>query len=427
MSIDPKAVAGFLGAVNPVYVVAAGALALIVLIIVVRTGRGLARTVRRGLSGKRPEDILTFIVAGLITAIAAQGMFRFFGDKLQMPWWMQSLTFCVFELAQVTCALRARRKIRDPKMGTAGIDGVLVWVMAGISAVLSATDAHGSGSVARMVFPFAAAVMWELGLAIERRRAGRSTIHWRWTPEKILVRFGLAEASDRTAGESDTHRRLVRVARAAKHLRDLKAAGASEKQIRRATRRLDAMNDAAAAHAGLATDPVVQEKLRSLVSVMFSATSLSEMAPESPWEDRPDRMTAVFDTARIQFAPLIAGALGTGTEKAAELDAGTGTEDAPDTGIGGTRVTGAGNPAKTGTRRRRRTGSRTGAKKGRGTDWETLLKRARELNDKHFREHGKHISGDKLAAGLRISKTRALPLLAEVKRLREVRSDDGVA
>lgn len=136
-------------------------------------GRGITLGIRNSMRGKYPEDVLTFVVAALITARSAQGIFRFFGDKLQMPVFMQAMSFTVFELAMLACALRARRKVPDPQIGTAGIDGVLIWVMAAISALLAATDASGWGVIARMLFPFAAAAMWELGLAFVRRRAGR--------------------------------------------------------------------------------------------------------------------------------------------------------------------------------------------------------------------------------------------------------------
>lgn len=442
MSIDPKAVTGFLGAMNPVAAGLALVLALVVLAIAWRAGRGITRAVQRGLRDKRPEDVITLVYSAMATAVAAEGMLNFFGAKLAMPLWMRALTFCMFELGMLGCALRARRKIRDEEIGTAGIDGKLVWVLAIVSGLLSSTAASGWGIFARLIIPLFAAGGWELLLAYERRRSGRSKINWRWTPEKILVRLGMAEASGRTAGEDDTLRRLKRAAIASRRLRVLRAAGASDARLRRAEGRAEAAMRGLVQHTDFATNDARQDELVSMIAALNGATSLAEISPVAPW-NRPDPVVAVFEDARFRFAPLIAGAPDTGTEERPELGTGTGTEnrsEAPtgtgtevrsgtgsDTGSGDGTDAGSGAPPNTGTRRRRSTGSRTGTRKGRGTDRATLLQRARELNDEHFREHGKPISGDKLASALSVNKTKALDLLREVKRLREVRSEDGAA
>lgn len=273
------------------------ALVLAAVILTWRAARSAARTIRRLLDGQRPEDVLTFLVAGLITAIAAQGMFRFFGDKLQMPWWMQSLTFCVFELAQVACVLRARRNVRDPEIGTAGIDGVLVWVMSAVSAVLSSTDAHGWGAVARMVFPFAAAILWERGLSIERKRTrpADERVQSRLTVERLLVWLRLAEPSGRTASDVDVHRRLYRVARAAKRLRVLRQTDAGKWWRQRwALRRLDTAVAQADEHAGLSTNPARQEELLARIAVQFGADQLAEVSVAAPWAVPPRRSRLVL-------------------------------------------------------------------------------------------------------------------------------------
>jgi hypothetical protein len=244
------------------------------------------RAARRLLARHRPEDVLTNVVACLITAIAAQGMFRFFGDRLEMPWWMQSLTFCVFELAQVACALRARRKTRET--GRAGFDGVLVWVMSGISAVLSATDAHGWAALARMLFPFAAAILWERGLAIERKRSGRTGINWRITPERILVRLGIAESAERTASDVDAHRRLTRVAVATQRLT---AAPEDSWRAWLAGRRQAAAVRRAVEYADLATDPDRQAALLAQIGALRNAQVLAQVCPPAPWAIPPARPT----------------------------------------------------------------------------------------------------------------------------------------
>src|SRR5690606_18567180 len=111
---------------------------------------------------------------------------------------------------------------------SAGIDGTAVWVLTCLTAILSSLEAESPPEfIFRLAAPLVAAWLWERGMAIERQRiTGRARINWRFTPERVMVRLGLAEANDRTASEVDAHRRLTRVALAAKHARALREAGA---------------------------------------------------------------------------------------------------------------------------------------------------------------------------------------------------------
>lgn len=461
MSIDPKAVATYVTD-NPVAAALGLLIALIVLAIVWRAGRGLTHALQRGLADKYPEDVITFVYSAMATAVSAEGMLKFFDHHLDMPSWMQALTFCMFELGMLGCALRARRKIRDSEIGAAGIDGKLVWVMAAVSGLLASTAASGWGILARIIIPLFAAGGWELLLAYERRRAGRSHIHWRVSFERVAVRLGLAEATGRTAGEVDTHRRITRVALAANRLRTLRSVGARDRRLMRAERRLNGAMRAAVEYADLATNEERQQELMAQLTVLNNASSLAEVSTVAPW-DRPDPVVAVFEDARLRFAPLIAGrpadgigelpalgtavgtetgtetgtgnrvedADGTGTEDAPSTGTRTGTEDGSDTGTGSVVDTGSGTARQSGTRRPRKTGTGTGTKRGgknrAAVDRADLLERAQELNADHMREHGRPISGDKLVAALHVSKSTALELLREIKRPRAVRSNDGVA
>jgi hypothetical protein len=146
-------------------------------------------------------------------------------------------------------------------------------------------DAASFGeAVFRLSAPLVTAWLWERGMRLERHRLrGTSSIHWRITPERIFVRLGLAEASDRTAGEVDTQRRLTRVALAAKRARDLRASGASERKQLAARARLDKAFEAAAEHTGIGRDNAMQERVRAEVAALYSATSLMDVIAESAW------------------------------------------------------------------------------------------------------------------------------------------------
>src|SRR5690606_21121140 len=140
------------------------------------------------------------------------GMWNFSGDVLGFDGPLRLLLFAFIEVAVITSAVRARRNMRENY--SAGLDGAAVWVPTSLTAVLASMDSRSlPEAVFRLAAPLVAAWLWERGMAIERSRVtGRSRINWRITPERIFIRLGLAEVSDRTAGEVDAHRRLTKVA-----------------------------------------------------------------------------------------------------------------------------------------------------------------------------------------------------------------------
>jgi hypothetical protein len=266
--------------VAPAYL-AAGLAGLVVLVLA-------ARLVRRVWSAGAAADALTFVVAGMATVMSGQGMWRFFTNALHVrEFYVRVCMFAVFEAAMLVCALRTRRRIKA-KMPV-GIVGPAVWVMAGLSGVLAATDVgwHFGPMLARLVAPLVAAFLWELGLSEERIAAGNTRIRWRITPERILVRLGLAEGSDRTVTEVDAHRRLSHLARAAMRLRALRSTSAAGWRIRWAQHRVHRAMDAAVEYAGLGSAPASHQALMSQIGALYNATALAELSPAAPWESAP--------------------------------------------------------------------------------------------------------------------------------------------
>ncbi|MDH2424378.1 hypothetical protein [Sphaerisporangium sp. TRM90804] len=254
--------------------------------------RAAAHTYRRFAHNRPAEDILTIVAASIATGVSAQGMWRFSGDVLGFDGPLRILLFAFIEVAVITSAVRARRNMRENF--SAGIDGMAVWVLTGLSAVLSALDARSlAEAIFRLAAPLVAAWLWERGMAIERHRiTGRSRIKWRFTPERAMVRLGLAEVSDRTASEVDAHRRLTRVALAAKRARALREAGASDRKMRAALTKLDRVMDQAVEHTGLAIDQSRQEALLSQIGALYNTSALIDLRPPVPWqpeEERPER------------------------------------------------------------------------------------------------------------------------------------------
>ena len=133
-------------------------------------------------------------------------------------------------------------------------------------------------------------------MSLEHRRSSGRAVHWRLTADRVLVWLGLAEPSARAASEVDAHRRIARLARAAKRLRDRRASGAWGWRQQRARRRLDKALEAAVEHADLASDPARQDQMRDQIAALNAAESLASLTPLAPWDRRGD----AGDPARVR-------------------------------------------------------------------------------------------------------------------------------
>lgn len=284
--------ANLLAGIPPIaWQTAAAVVAFVVAVFALRGLRTLTRAAnqffRRYVAPRPAEDVLTVIAASIATGVSAQGMWQFIDRTLHLHWALQAAGFAFIEVAVITSAVRAKRSMTE--RFSAGIDGIAVWALTSLSAVLSAMEARSlPEALFRLAAPLVAAWLWERGMAVERRRvSGLSGINWRLTPERILVRLGLAEARDRTADEVDAHRRLTRVARAAKKVYQLRQAGASDRQIRAAVTRRDRAIDLAVAHTSLARDKTKQAALLDLLTAFGGGDSLSAVleTASAPWAD----------------------------------------------------------------------------------------------------------------------------------------------
>jgi hypothetical protein len=296
-----------------VTVVALAALAAVFMLW--RAALRVAAGARKALRDKQAEDVLTVVAAGMATAVAMTGMWRFFGTVLHFSGAERAAMFAFLELAVVTCAFRARRNMRA--FGSAGAEGIAVWVLSGLSAVFSSLDARsGAEAVFRLAPPLVAAWLWHRAMSLEHRRLSGRSVHWRLTTERILVWLRLAEPSARAAGDVDAHRRIARLARAAKRLRERRAAGAASWRQDRARRRLDAAMEAAVEHADLASDPARQDQMRDQLGALNAAGSLASLDTQAPW-DRRQAEAAEIARIRQEAADLVQAA-GQDRDQAAE-------------------------------------------------------------------------------------------------------------
>jgi hypothetical protein len=131
-------------------------------------------------------------------------------------------------------------------------------------------------------------------MALERRRiksrrvTNRAEINWRLTPERVLVRLGLADPTDRNASEVAVDRHLMRLALAAKQAREVPRGDSWWKLARKWTRkrafdRLNRAMELAVEYGGLGTDPARQKMLIQRLGVLYNGPSLLDLTPAAPW------------------------------------------------------------------------------------------------------------------------------------------------
>jgi hypothetical protein len=303
-----------------------------VLVVLLLTVWLVVRVTRRGraggsgrIRGRAVENALTLAAAGVATGVAAVGMWRFFGDVLHIDSVaLRGALFAFLEIALFVSAIRARRNLLDDleristsramaeqtltnaadeparrvaqlelgrvaaQRASTGLDGVAVWALAALSGTFAALDARSfAESVFRLAAPLVAAWLWERGLAAHRRQhRGRSSINWKLTPERVLVKLGLAEPTGRAVGEIDVARRKARLARSAYRLHTLTGAGAPRWRISLEAWRLRRQVEQATEHIGLASDPAVRADVRVHLATLYQAvagTAPAAVGDLSPW------------------------------------------------------------------------------------------------------------------------------------------------
>lgn len=252
---------------------------------------GLASSIRIALGRKaakarqiKSDKFLTFLAAGVATGVVATGMWKFFGDVLNIanPYARVAL-FAFFEIAMLASAFRSRRfrleraarRDHNPNYeeNRIDVDGIAVWVLAGLSGLFAAADEHTTaGKAVRVVAPLLAAWMWERGLAGELMQfvRGNKTLNLRVTPERVLVWLGIAEPSGREVGEVDRRRRVAQFARTAHRHNLFLEQGKTGWRVSWTKWRLRRLTESANEHLKLATDPVLLGEVRAQLALLYT-------------------------------------------------------------------------------------------------------------------------------------------------------------
>lgn len=246
-----------------------------------------ARRLRRWVStwDLTGAELRTIAAIAVPTAVSIQGMYGVTRDALGWPVYL-AVALCAFiEIVMYDRAMAARKAMMDdPEHSRPGVDAAAVWVLTSASALMStlhaATFLEG---VFRAIAPFIAAFSWHRYLKAEQRSKRTGTalkgINWRLSPERVLIKLGLADPTDRTAGQVSAERTLMTLAIAAR------AADTAQQGWRkkRAGRRLDAALQRALEYARLGTDPAAELQLVNSLAVLNGAQSLMELRPAPPW------------------------------------------------------------------------------------------------------------------------------------------------
>jgi hypothetical protein len=210
-------------AANPAVSASAAGLGLLTLLIVA------VRVVKRARAAGREHGITTLInVAALLaTSVQASGMWKFFGAVMGLPVGFRIVLFGFMEIALLACGLRARANVEDG--ADAGVDGVLVWVLALASGVMSSTDASTAReALMRLLVAVVVALLWTRDLMAAKkaaRAAGNAKkrsgpVRWRITPERVAVWLRLADAIDTDVVTVDSARRVAKFLRVTDRERD---------------------------------------------------------------------------------------------------------------------------------------------------------------------------------------------------------------
>ncbi|WP_050497644.1 hypothetical protein [Streptomyces griseus] len=250
------------------------------------TLRAAVRTVRA--IGWPPVPVLVAGAGAIVcTAYSGDTSWRFAREHLGMvDSTERALMFGAGELALLACAVMARANkaatSTDTTAGSAGVPGVLVWVITGVQVIpCYATSGVVGGTVRAVIGPVLAGLLWHLAMGLEIRVArpealstGLPAVVGRELRERLLSRLGLA-SRDRTAEQITRDRATARAVHLAAVL-ELRPGGWLSGYRRR---RLAA----AVARSGAGTDGQQRHRLLQQLAARRTSGQLATVPLASPW------------------------------------------------------------------------------------------------------------------------------------------------
>ncbi|MFJ9234132.1 hypothetical protein ACIRJ3_03995 [Streptomyces anulatus] len=256
-------------------------------------GAALWATVRTVRSITWPPAPVLVAGAGAIVCTAYSGdtSWRFAGERLGMvDSTERALMFGAGELALLACAVMARANkaatATNATAGSAGVPGVLVWVITGVQVIpCYATSGIVGGTVRAVIGPVLAGLLWHLAMGLEIRVArpealstGLPAIIGRELRERLLSRLGLA-ARDRTAEQITRDRATARAVHLAAVLELHPDGWLSGYRRRRLA--------AAVARSGAGTNGEQRHRLLQQLAARRTSGQLATVPLASPWAGTP--------------------------------------------------------------------------------------------------------------------------------------------
>ncbi|MFI9845096.1 hypothetical protein ACIHFD_49315 [Nonomuraea sp. NPDC051941] len=205
------------GAAAPPYWAAGGAAATLLTMALICGFRRLFFPKRRTERPRRSlANAVTWICAAAAVVISGQGVFEVIHVAAPDVPWLPWLGVFLLEGPLLAFALRAKEAVDQEKDPAGAIR--MTWVLAGMSAAISATSTMSTGSASvfllRAITPIVGVILWHHALSIEQERSGatKSQSRWKWTPEYLLTRLGLVTAKEAQTADAEVHMRLTKVA-----------------------------------------------------------------------------------------------------------------------------------------------------------------------------------------------------------------------
>ncbi|MFJ8298779.1 hypothetical protein ACIQ9R_23215 [Streptomyces sp. NPDC094447] len=231
--------------------------------------------------------VVTATVAALVcTAYSADTSWRFAAHYLDMRNTAErTAMFAAAELALFSMALMARQNLHGPRQ-TAGLPGVLVWVITAMQTIPAYAEAGPVGGTVRaFTGPVMAAVLWHLAMGIELRQRtpdaasrGLAAVLTRQARERLLARLGIAEQDQGAAQiihDRATQRAVALAARLAEMTPEQRTGRAGRRTVRRLSKAL--------ARSGIDVDPRRNEQLLRQLSTRRQAAALATIDLPGRW------------------------------------------------------------------------------------------------------------------------------------------------
>lgn len=256
--------------------------------------------------------MLTVFAWASATVLSVDGAWKFFSDTLHLELYLCIAAFALFEITVLACALTARhrrlaalrRRVAGqpaPQKRSGGVAGVAVWVSAALSGAFSAShETIAAGQAARFVAPLLAAFLFELlvGTEVADATTGRRKVNVRFTPERIMVALGLADPTDRTAGDVARDKQIARLATLNVRAQQAKPGEEGAKARTAYQRHLARCNE----RYGLATDPKLMGQLQRSIALLYGSlesTTPDAVAGFNPWTREASRSPRVSTPSQV--------------------------------------------------------------------------------------------------------------------------------